>query len=93
MGDIRRTVATLPVTHEVQHQLAVKLPLGQDSDAQHLHLGQGQARRFFSSELQPDQKEMGQDHEGHMVMPPAPTAHLILPHPQVLFNILETRLH
>lgn len=47
MGDIRRMVPTLPVAHEVQHQLAVKLPLGQDSDQQHLHLGQGQARRFF----------------------------------------------
>jgi hypothetical protein len=47
MGDIRRMVPTLPVAREVQHQLAVKLPLGQDSDQQHLHLGQDQARRFF----------------------------------------------
>jgi len=47
MGNIRRLVSLLPVTHEVQHQLAVKLPLGQDPEQQHLHLGQGQARRFF----------------------------------------------
>jgi hypothetical protein len=49
MGDIRRMVPTLPVAHEVQDQLAVKLPLGQDADQQHLHLGQGQARRFLLS--------------------------------------------
>jgi hypothetical protein len=47
MGDIRRMVATLPVAHEVQHLLGVKLPPGQNRDQQHLHLGQGQARRFF----------------------------------------------
>jgi hypothetical protein len=40
-------VPLLPVTHEVQHQLAVKRPLGQDREQQHLPLGQGQARRFF----------------------------------------------
>ena len=47
MGDIRRMVPTLPVTDKIQHQLAVKLLLGQDAKQQHLHLGQGQARRFF----------------------------------------------
>lgn len=47
MGDIRRMIATLPVAHEVQHLPGVKLPLGQNRDQQHLHLGQGQARRFF----------------------------------------------
>jgi hypothetical protein len=46
MGTIRRLVPSRPVTHEVQYPLAVKCPLGQDREQQHLHLGQGQARRF-----------------------------------------------
>jgi hypothetical protein len=47
MGNIRRMVPLLPVTHQVQYKLAVKCPLRQDREQQHLHLGQGQARRFF----------------------------------------------
>lgn len=47
MGDIRRMVAPLPIPHQVQYLLSVKLPLGQDPKPQHLHLGQGQARHFF----------------------------------------------
>ena len=47
MRDIRRMVPPLPVAHQVQHQLGVKRPLWQDPEQQHLHLGQGQAGRFF----------------------------------------------
>ena len=47
MGDVRRMVAPLPVPHQVQDLLSVKLPLRQDPKQQHLHLGQGQARHFF----------------------------------------------
>jgi hypothetical protein len=45
--DIRRLVAPLPVADQVQRHLGIKFPLGQDPKQQHLHLGQGQARRFF----------------------------------------------
>jgi hypothetical protein len=47
MRDVRRMVAPLPVPHQAQYLLSVKLPLGQDPEQQHLHLGQGQTRRFF----------------------------------------------
>jgi hypothetical protein len=47
MGNMRRMVPLLLATHEVQHQLAVTLPLGQDPEPQHWQLGQRQARRFF----------------------------------------------
>ena len=47
MGDIGGMVPSLPVAHEVQHLLGVKLPLGQDPEQQHLHLGQRQAGRLF----------------------------------------------
>jgi hypothetical protein len=47
MRDVCRMVAPLPVLHQVQYLLSVKLPLGQDPEQQHLHLGQGQARHFF----------------------------------------------
>jgi hypothetical protein len=47
MRDIRRQVPLLPVSDQVQRHLGIKLRLGQDPEQQHLHLGQGQARRFF----------------------------------------------
>ena len=47
MRDIRRLVALLPVADQVQCHPGIKVPLGQDPQQQHLHLGQGQARRFF----------------------------------------------
>lgn len=46
MSDMRRLVAPLPVVDQVQRHLGIKFPLGQDSEQQHLHLGQGQVRRF-----------------------------------------------
>jgi hypothetical protein len=41
MGAIRRMVAPLPVPHQGQYLLGVKVALGQDPEQQHLHLGQG----------------------------------------------------
>lgn len=47
MREGRRLVAPLPIAYQVQYLLRVKLPPGQDPEQQHLHLGQGQGRRFF----------------------------------------------
>jgi hypothetical protein len=77
MGDMRRMILPLPVIHQVQHQLAVKLPFGRASQ-QHLHLIRTRKKRVRIT--------------GHMLMPLALTTHLILPHPQALFTILKTGL-
>ena len=45
--DIRCLVASLPIADQIQRHLGIKFPLAQDPEQQHLHLGQGQARRFF----------------------------------------------
>ena len=47
MGDIGRVVPVLPVGHEFQYCLGIKFTLGQDTDQQVLHLGDGQARSVF----------------------------------------------
>jgi hypothetical protein len=47
MGDIGGTVPLWPVDDEFQHRLGVECTPGSDAAQQHLHLGDGQARRFF----------------------------------------------
>ena len=47
MRDVRRMVALLPVADQVQRHPGIKVSSGQDPEQQHLHLGQGQARRLF----------------------------------------------
>ncbi len=93
MGDRGRVVPLLPVGHEFQAGLGIKGTLGQDTDQQDLPLGDGQARSvFFSPHACTHQKEVGQDTERHMMMPAAPTADFIIPHPAVWLAVLETRL-
>ena len=47
MGGVRCMVTPLPVPHQGQDLVGVKLSRGQDPEQQLLHLGQGQARHFF----------------------------------------------
>jgi hypothetical protein len=50
MGDIGGVVPPLPVGDECQHCRGVECTPGQDAAQQYLHLGDGQARGFFSPE-------------------------------------------
>ena len=56
-------------------------------------LGRNARRRLLRLQSQPDQKEMIQDTKRHMMMPPQPSAHLIVTHTDMLFAFLETRFN
>jgi hypothetical protein len=48
MGEIGRVVPLLPVGNDFDHCRGVEYMPGQNAAQQHLHLGNGQARGFFS---------------------------------------------
>ncbi len=56
-----------------------------------MHLGHSQGRSFFfEPHLLLHQKEVGQQTEGHVVVPASPAAHLVVAHAQVLLALLKT---
>ena len=56
-----------------------------------MHLGHSQGRSFFfEPHLLLHPKEVGQQTEGHVVVPAGPAAHLVGAHAQVLLALLKT---
>ena len=72
-------IAPLSVLHNIESKFSVEVRFWQDGLEQQDGLGQSQVRGvLLESQLQADQEEMGQEAQGHVVVPTSPAASLVV---------------
>src|SRR6266498_2863044 len=94
MGKVRRMVAPLIIRYQLERPLGVKDRPGQHARQQQPHLIERQRHRsVFPLQSYPNQEMVRQHYHYHMMLPPLPTSHLIVFHPDFAFSLLKRQFH
>src|SRR5205814_6674243 len=94
MRDIGGKVSFLIIRDPFQGRQSIQNWLGQNADDQQPHLVNGQSRGLFLEQATyPDQEEMGERGEEHVMMPAQPTAGFIVVEAHLAFAFFKESLN